>query len=77
MSVPAVVPAVVPLFARPDLPGIPPRGAAASPSRPEPAGLGYGVCKSWSLCGCRGYRGYRGDGTRSCQSCGHGFGAHY
>jgi hypothetical protein len=67
------IPTVIPLFARftPD----PPTDGCLQPDRPAGATtFGYGICRSWNLCGCQGYRG---NGTQTCQSCGHGFGAHY
>jgi hypothetical protein len=36
--------------------------------------VGYGLCRQWTVDGCRGYKG---NGTQACQDCGHGFGMHY
>ncbi|MEZ0089164.1 hypothetical protein [Streptacidiphilus sp. EB129] len=60
---------------RTPVPGtLPPGAFLPGTSAPGTRTLGYGICRSWNLCGCHGYRG---DGTQQCQSCGHGFGAHY
>jgi hypothetical protein len=67
------MPTVIPLFVRFAPP--PPESEGAPLERPSvTTTFGYGICRSWNLCGCQGYRG---DGTQTCQSCGHGFGAHY
>ena len=34
---------------------------------------GWGICRNWNFCGCKGYRG---NGAQACTDCGHGFGAH-
>ncbi|MEY9963292.1 hypothetical protein ABIA33_001325 [Streptacidiphilus sp. MAP12-16] len=67
------MPAVIPLFTRFG-PTSPKDGSTPIGAPPLAPTYGYGICRNWNLCGCQGYRG---NGVQTCQSCGHGFGAHF